>query len=725
MDISHIISSLNEPQRLAVTSEADRLLVLAGAGSGKTRVLVHRIAWLIQAENHSPFEILAVTFTNKAAAEMRYRIEDLLNIPVSGMWVGTFHGLAHRLLRTHWQDAKLPQSFQILDSDDQLRLIKRIMKEQGIDDARIPPKQVQWYINHCKDEGRRADHIEEFDMIAKWQLQIYHSYEDACQRGGMVDFAELLLRAHELWLHNPKLLKHYQERFRHILVDEFQDTNTIQNAWLQLLTTGTTNKMTIVGDDDQSIYGWRGARIEHIQEFDRDFPNADIIRLEQNYRSTGVILAAANSVIRKNESRLGKELWTEASDGDLITVYAAFNELDEARFVAEQIQNWVDDGNSRSEVAILYRSNAQSRVMEEALLRCSIPYRIYGGLRFFDRAEIKNAMSYLRLVEYRNDDTAFERVVNVPPRGIGNRTVEKVREVARDEGSSLWSAAMKVAEEKLLPARAANAIKDFVALINLLDESTQGLALSEQAEHVIESSTLLAHHKNEKGEKGQTRVENLKELVSACQQFGSEVELEGDQSLLSAFVDHAVLESGEGQADEFEDSVQLMTLHSAKGLEFPTVFMVGVEQGLFPSRMSIESLDKIEEERRLCYVGITRAMKHLTICYAESRRLYGKETLNRPSQFLREIPKETMQEVRVNTSVVRPTTFTAGGTNESSVTEHDGVFYEIGQQVRHSTFGEGYILNCEGSGPRARIEVNFDLEGNKWLMAQYAKLEIL
>jgi len=705
--------------------------VLAGAGSGKTRVLVHRIAWLVQAENCSPYGLLAVTFTNKAAAEMRNRIEDLLNMPVSGMWVGTFHGLAHRLLRSHWQDAKLPQNFQILDSDDQRRLVKRIMKELGIDDARMPPKQVQWYINQCKDEGRRAAHVEEFDTIGKWQLQVYQNYEDTCQRGGMVDFAELLLRAHELWLHNPSLLKHYQERFRHVLVDEFQDTNTVQNAWLQLLTSGKDNKITIVGDDDQSIYGWRGARIEHIQQFDRDFPNAEIIRLEQNYRSTGVILKAANSVISRNESRLGKELWTEAADGDLINIYAAFNELDEARFVTDRIQGWVDDGNLRCEVAILYRSNAQSRVMEEALLRSNIPYRIYGGLRFFDRAEIKNAIAYLRLISYRNDDAAFERVVNLPPRGIGDRTIERVRVVARDQGCSMWDAAGQAVEGKLLAARASNAIDQFLKLINQLDEDTQGLPLHEQAEHAIEISTLLAHHKNEKGEKGQARVDNLKELVSACQQFDSEVELDDDQSLLNAFVDHAALESGEGQAEEDVDAVQLMTLHSAKGLEFPSVFLVGLEQGLFPSRASLDSLDKIEEERRLCYVGITRSMKSLTISYAESRRLYGKETLNRPSQFLRELPKETMQEVRVNNSVVRATTFSSGGENasfsmgEKPEVDFDGINYQIGQMVRHGTFGEGYILNCEGNGARARIEVNFDLEGNKWLMAQYAKLELI
>ena len=717
MDVSDILSPLNDAQRDAVAAENQNMLVLAGAGSGKTRVLVHRIAWLVRAEGFSPWSILAVTFTNKAAREMRGRIEDMLQVPAQGMWVGTFHGLAHRLLKAHWKEAVLPQNFQILDSDDQLRLVKRICRELELDESRWPPRQAQWYINAQKDEGLRPQHIEvpPGDVFAHTMLQVYRAYETACERGGMVDFAELLLRAHELWLRSPAVLQHYQQRFRQILVDEFQDTNTIQYAWLRVLA-GKNIPVVAVGDDDQSIYGWRGAKIENIQRFSEDFPATRMVRLEQNYRSTQTILRAANGVIAFNQGRLGKELWTSGETGEPITLYAGFNEQDEARFVVEQIEAWTSNGNERASVAILYRSNAQSRVLEEALIRALIPYRIYGGQRFYERMEIRTALAYLRLMLNRGDDAAVERVINTPPRGIGGKTLEVLRDCARSRDLSLWQAIACVSDEKLLPGRALNALQGFVTLVDELDSGTDELLLEEVVEQVIQGSTLVEFYRKEKGEKGQARVENLEELVSAAKQFVAE---EGDLSPLQQFLDNAALDAGDAQADEYEDSVQLMTLHSAKGLEFPLVFLVGMEENLFPHRMSIEEPGRLEEERRLCYVGITRAMEKLMITYAESRRLHGSETFNTPSRFIREIPAELLQEVRLHTAIARPvSSLTQAQVPDTQLT--------LGQRVYHQIFGEGVVLNFEGRGASARVEVNFDTEGSsKWLVLQYANLQLM
>ena len=731
MDDSSILDPLNDAQREAVAAPPVNLLVLAGAGSGKTRVLVHRIARLMQTEQVSAHAILAVTFTNKAAKEMRGRITEMLGFNPQGMWVGTFHGLAHRLLRMHWQDAGLQEQFQILDSDDQLRLVKRLMKELNLDENRFQPKQLQWFINAQKDEGLRAKHLDPgSDPFQRVQIEFYRQYELACQRSSLVDFGEILLRSHELWLTKPEVLKHYQERFGHILVDEFQDTNTVQYAWLRVLA-GNTGKLMVVGDDDQSIYGWRGAKIENIQQFSRDYPDTQVVRLEQNYRSTGTILDAANALIANNQGRLGKKLWTSGSEGELISLYAGFNEQDEARFIVDTIQSWVGKGNERSSSAILYRSNAQSRVLEEALIRAGMPYRIYGGQRFYDRLEIKNALSYLRLVGNRLDDTAFERVNNIPTRAIGVKTVEVVRQRARDEGISLWQSAHEVIELKLLPARASNALHGFIGLIDRLDNETEGVPLHEQTEHVIAHSGLIDHHLKEKGEKAQSRIENLQELVSATRQFDQEWqrdEAEQDLPVLAAFLDKAALDAGDGQADEFEDSVQLMTLHSAKGLEFPLVFLAGVEEGLFPHKMSMEEPGRLEEERRLCYVGITRAMQKLYFTYAESRRLHGQDNYNRLSRFVQEIPTELMQEVRLKTQFSRPVSFTKSSPPMSSSfagTDIPDTGLMLGQRVLHAIFGEGVITNYEGQGPNARVQVNFDTQGSKWLVVSYAKLQSL
>ena len=719
MDVSFIIDSLNDAQREAVTASQDPLLVLAGAGSGKTRVLVHRVAWLVQVEGISPYGILAVTFTNKAAGEMRSRIENLIGVPTRGMWVGTFHGLTHRLLRAHWQEAGLPQAFQVLDSDDQFRIIRRILKSLELDESRWPPRQVQWFINARKDEGQRAQHIEhKGDPYQRQQIIIYQTYEELCQRSGLVDFAELLLRAHELWLKNPELLAHYQQRFQHILVDEFQDTNTIQYAWLRVLA-GKRANITIVGDDDQSIYGWRGARIENLQRFEKDFPGARTLRLEQNYRSTGIILKAANTLIANNDARLGKNLWTEGNEGEPIQLYAAMNEQDEARFVIEQVQDLIDKGEARSHIAVLYRSNAQSRVFEERLLQTGIPYRVYGGLRFFDRQEIKDALAYLRLCENHQDDASFDRIVNQPPRGIGERTLAVVREGARLQKISLWASAQTLSEDDTLTARARNALGAFLKLIDTLTEELESLALAEQVEHTVQSAGLKDHYAKEKGEKGQARVENLDELINAAREFEYEAEDEEQLESLPAFLSHAALEAGEGQADKWEDCVQLMTLHSAKGLEFDTVFLCGLEEGLFPHKRSVEEPGRLEEERRLCYVGITRAGKRLFLAYAEHRRLHGSESYCMPSRFINEIPADLVEEIRPRIQVSRPYASYAGRQPMESQPQGLG----LGQRVQHAKFGDGVVLNYEGQGAHARVQVNFESAGTKWLVVAYANLQ--
>ena len=721
MDVSPIIDPLNDAQREAVTAQNSHLLVLAGAGTGKTRVLVHRMAWLMQVDKVPATGILAVTFTNKAAREMRHRISEMMDLQGHGLWFGTFHGIAHRLLRAHWQDAGLPENFQVLDSDDQIRMVKRVMRELGIDETRWPPRQAQGFINSQKDEGLRADHIQDNpgDHYTSTMLKIYQRYEKQCQFSGLVDFGELLLRSHELWLHRPELRAHYQRRFKHILVDEFQDTNTIQYAWLQVLA-GAAVPLTIVGDDDQSIYGWRGAKIENIQKFQQDFPNARLVRLEQNYRSTQTILKAANAVIANNQGRLGKQLWTDGKEGELISLYAAFNEQDEANYIADTIAAWVNEGNLRAECAILYRSNAQSRVLEEALLRQGIPYRVYGGLRFYDRQEIRNALGYLRLVHYRNDDAAFERVVNVPARGIGAKSLADIRALAATESLSLWQASERLLEAGAVKGRARTGLQHFMGLVESMAADQDDLDLKQLTQRAIHDSGLRDYHASEKGEKGQARVENLEELVSAMADFGVEDGIDP----LSEFIAQAALDAGEAQAEAHEDSVQLMTLHSAKGLEFPMVFLAGVEEGLFPHSMSLEEPGRMEEERRLAYVGITRAMTRLVMTYAESRRLYGQEKFHAVSRFVREIPSDCIQEVRLRNTVTRPALVQRRSESlfDSEPMAQAGL--QLGQRVHHAKFGEGVVMNCEGSGHHTRVQVNFD-DGAKWLVLAYAPLEPL
>ena len=715
MDVSHILDQLNDAQREAVTAEPGNLLVLAGAGSGKTRVLVHRIAWLLEVEQTRPWSILAVTFTNKAAREMRARIEEILQGPVMGMWVGTFHGLAHRFLRAHWQDAELPQQFQILDSDDQYRLIRRTLKAMNLDEARWPPRQVQGFINKNKDEGLRPRHIDDAgDFYLHQMREIYAEYETACGRGGMVDFAELLLRTHELLRDRPDVLHHYRERFAHILVDEFQDTNAIQYAWLRLLS-GDKHNLFMVGDDDQSIYGWRGARVENIQSFQNDYPETRVVRLEQNYRSSGNILGAANALIANNPTRLGKNLWTRDGAGEPIRRYAAFNEVDEARFVVERIRRYTrDEGYRRSDCAILYRTTAQSRLFEESLIQAQIPYRVYGGLKFFERAEIKDALAYLRLLANPDDDTAFERVANTPPRGIGAKTLDMLREQAREARRSLWLAAEDLVAAGSLPARATGALNRFLALIQGQLGQAENTDLPDLTAHIIEAAGLPEHYRKAKDGKGVDKIENLEELVNATRRFAQELE-EDEGDTLVAFLSHAALEAGEAQVDQYEDGVQLMTLHSAKGLEFPIVFVAGVEEGLFPHRMSMEDPEGLEEERRLCYVGMTRAMQRLYLSHAETRRLHGTENYAYPSRFLREIPAELIEEVRGG-GISRP-----DGTAGTYGSARGG--FELGQLVFHPKFGRGTVLNSEGKGASARIQVNFEDVGAKWLVLAYAQLE--
>lgn len=721
IDPSLLLDGLNDKQREAVAAPLENLLVLAGAGSGKTRVLVHRIAWLISVEQASPFSVMSVTFTNKAAAEMRGRIEELMQGSASGMWNGTFHGICHRILRAHYLDANLPEDFQILDSEDQLRLLRRLIKAQNLDEKQWPAKQVCWWINGKKDEGLRPQHIDVYrDPVTQTYLQLYSAYQEACDRAGLVDFAEILLRTHELLRDKQHIREHYQARFKHILVDEFQDTNNIQYAWLRMLA-GPDCHVMIVGDDDQSIYGWRGANIGNIEKFTLEFPSVNTIRLEQNYRSTKTILQASNTLIANNTERMGKELWTDGSQGEPISVYAAYNDLDEARFVVNKIKLWRDEGGALNDCALLYRNNAQSRVLEEALLQAGLPYRIYGGMRFFERQEIKDSLSYLRLIANRHDDSAFERVINTPVRGLGDKTLETIRFAARDRGCTLWDASIALLNEQVLTGRAAGALSRFVELINALEDDSAEMPLYVQTDHVIKTSGLYTMYQQEKGEKSKARIENLEELVTATRQFEKPEEAD-EMSMLTAFLTHAALEAGEGQADEFDDAVQLMTLHSAKGLEFPLVFMVGVEEGMFPSQMSAEEAGRLEEERRLCYVGMTRAMQKLYLTYAEIRRLYGQDKYHKPSRFIRELPEQCLDEVRMKAQVSRPAS--SGRFSSTAVKENfNETGFSLGARVRHPKFGEGTIINFEGSGAQSRVQVAFNGEGIKWLVTAYARLE--
>jgi DNA helicase-2/ATP-dependent DNA helicase PcrA len=721
MDVSDLIDSLNANQREAVSAPMGHMLVLAGAGSGKTRVLTNRIAWLNRVEGVSPFGVMAVTFTNKAAREMRHRVEHLLGMNVASMWLGTFHGIAHRFLRLHWKEAGLPQAFQILDSDDQLRMVKRVVRALELDDAHYPPKQVQWFINGHKDEGRRPKDVDDQqDPTTQQYVRIYSAYEAACDRAGAVDFAELLLRALETLRDNAALLKHYRERYRHLLIDEFQDTNAIQYAWIRLLG-GETGCVFAVGDDDQSIYAWRGARVENILNFNKDFPDASVIRLEQNYRSSGNILEAANALIDFNGGRLGKNLWTADGEGELITLYNAYNETDEARFIVESILDYVSDkGGRRRDCAILYRSNAQSRVIEEYLVAAGVKYRVYGGLRYFERAEIKDTLAYMRLVTHHLDDVSFERVINQPARGIGDKTVGQIRSYARDFDVSMWQAAKALVDEKGLTPRAATAVGKFISLIESMAETTIEQSLPNMVETISEMSGLLEHFKKDQSERGQSRVENVEELSNAARTFSVNFNEDPEAVLVDEFLAHAALEAGEGQADADEDAVQLMTLHSAKGLEFQVVFMAGMEQGLFPHQRSAEDPAKLEEERRLCYVGITRAEKKLYLTMAEQRRLYGRDQYNPPSKFIGELPSALLEEIRPRMNVSMPV---YQPTQSPRFQEESDTGIQIGQMVTHGKFGVGVVLDHEGRGQQARVQVNFEDAGNKWLVVAYANLQ--
>jgi len=746
MDLSAILNPLNDEQRAAVTAPQEATLVLAGAGSGKTRVLTHRVAYVIAAEGARPHNVLAVTFTNKAAAEMRGRIESLLHVPGQAMWVGTFHGIAHRLLRLHFAEARLPRGFQIMDSEDQQRLIKRLLKAQGIDDTRFTPRDVGYFINKHKDEGLRPAQVKEAnDPIQRTLRKLYFDYEEACQRNGVVDFAELLLRAYELWRDNASLLAHYRSRFTQVLVDEFQDTNSIQYNWTKLIacsaSAGGGGAPFVVGDDDQSIYRWRGARVENLRQFTRDFPGAKLYRLEQNYRSTGNILSAANALISHNSGRLGKNLWTAGGKGEPIRLFAAYNEREEADFVLSRIQDWVRQGGARREVAILYRSNAQSRVFEEVFLSARMPYKVYGGLRFYERAEIKDALAYLRLIANRDDDASFERVVNLPTRGIGAKTVDDLRTRARASGQSLWQTATQLfTGGEVVGGRGAAALIGFLGLIDRLARETQGLPLHEIIDHVVQNSGLVEHYRKDKQDRGEARLENLDELVSAARSFdadgaagsappapgegpgGADAPADAPLPPLEAFLAHAVLESGEGQADAWEDCIQMMTLHTAKGLEFPVVFLAGMEDGLFPHQRSLDDLEGLEEERRLCYVGATRAMKQLYLSYAEQRRLHGMDSYGQPSRFIDEIPAELVEEVRPKVKLSRPMPSVRF---RGVVDEPAAPGMKLGTRVRHGKFGDGVVLNVEGQGPHARVQVNFESAGSKWLMLSYANLEVV
>ncbi|MGE3320409.1 MAG: DNA helicase II [Candidatus Berkiella sp.] len=721
-DVSEpILGELNSAQAQAVSASAKHLLILAGAGSGKTRVLVHRIAWLMANEQISAGRILAVTFTNKAANEMRNRIEKIVGVSTNYLWVGTFHGICHRLLRQHYAEAHLPNNFQIIDADDQLRLIKRLIRERGWDEQDYDPKRAQGFINRQKDEGKRASGvlsstIHEISLFT----ELYRLYEQHCQRFAIVDFAEILLRAYELWRDNNEVLAHYQNRFSHVLVDEFQDTNTIQYAWLRLICSASTHMM-IVGDDDQSIYGWRGAKIENIHRLHKDYQDIVTIRLEQNYRSTSTILAAANALIANNESRLGKELWTQGIQGERLTLYGAFNEIDEARFMVERIRQWVKGGGSFSDVAILYRSNAQSRVIEQALRQMNMPYRIYGGLRFFDRSEVKDVLAYARLLVNCHDDTAFERVINLPPRGIGDRTLENIREHANAHQLSLWEAT-KSYYPKVPSGRISNGLRQFIECIDELVARVTVCPLDQLLQTVLHRTGLLQYVKTQPGERTMARVENLHELVQAAKQFHQAYEeTRGEPqvdaaSSLPDFLSEVALDAGDRDED-LDATIKLMTLHSAKGLEFPLVFLCGLEEGLFPHHRSLQERSLLEEERRLCYVGLTRAMHKLYLTYAQKRAFAGLSGMNRPSRFIEEIPCNLIETANINTKVE-----VLGRSVSSNVTSKDFPF-AMGQRVRHQRFGEGVVVSGDGVGETARVQVNFVHEGKKWLVLTYAKLE--
>ena len=719
MDVSYILDDLNSPQREAVSDESKHSLILAGAGSGKTRVITHKVAWLCKVHNLNPMSLLTVTFTNKAAKEMRGRIENILGEQLNQMWCGTFHSLFHRMLRRHSEEAGLNKSFSILDSEDQNRVIKRVIKSLDLDDATWQPSQAQWFINNQKEEARRKPKIKSnASFIEEKMVDIMNEYQNVCDQEGLVDFSEILLRSYELLTNNKEILEYYQNRFEHILVDEFQDTNEIQYLLLKKLL-GKNSFMTVVGDDDQSIYSWRGAKSSNIKRFQKDFKGVKTIKLEQNYRSTKNILSSANAVISNNPERLGKKLWSENKEGEPLKIYRSFNERDEASFIVDIIKNWTDEGRSLSDVAILYRSNAQSRVLEDSILRAELPYRIYGGVRFYERMEIKNALAYAKLLLDSNNDAAFERIVNVPSRGIGAKTTDNVRQYARAESTSLWDAAKLISQgdEK----KSSKAITSFIEKIELLKTEIEGKNLGEIFEQILESTNLKEFHAKEPGEKGRSRKENLEELISAASGFypvGEDADDERNE--LELFLDQASLDAGENQAKADEDAIQMMTLHSAKGLEFPLVFISGCEEGLFPHKRSLEDPRQLAEERRLCYVGITRAMERLYLTHAEVRNMYGMESFSPISRFIKEIPDEFKYEIRMSSEKPKTSGFVpkiVGGT------EFNGEEFSLGDLVSHDVFGEGIILNYEGEGANARVEVNFSKEGIKWLVLSFAKLK--
>jgi len=712
---------LNEKQQQSVALKEDvNALILAGAGSGKTRVLTHRIHYLVSTKNHHVDDILAVTFTNKAANEMKERLSELLRRPIGRMWVGTFHSLAHRLLRTHPAEANLSPTFQILDSQDQFRIVKRLMKENGVDETKFPIKKVQWFINQQKDEGILPHQIDSgHNYFVKQSAKIFDLYEKHCQTNDLVDFAGLLVKSYELLKNNQSLLDQYQKKFHHILIDEFQDTNRIQYQWIKLLHT-QQNHIFCVGDDDQSIYGWRGAKIENIQKIENDFKPIKVIKLEQNYRSTGNILSASNALIANNPNRLEKSLWTQSGDGELINVFNARSEIEESRFVVSEVENQFNQGRNLSECAILYRSNAQSRVFEESLIYRNITYRIYGGLRFFERAEIKDAMGYVRLIENTSDNIAFERIVNFPTRGIGLSTIEKIRSHASENHTDLFHSSIAIIES--LPARASNALQAFINLIEAISDSSKNLTLSEKVDSILMQSGLMSHYANDKTDKAGSKRENLDELVTAATQYAHEEDNEMNET--KGFIAFATLDSSGDSNKRNQDSVQLMTVHSAKGLEFPVVFLDGLEEELFPSRQSKDE-QKLDEERRLCYVGMTRAMNTLTLSYASKRFIHGNSFYSMPSRFLDEIPINYLNYIKNSSSDMNSRSRQNDPSHYTKMTSTSSSIYSIGQVVKHAKFGLGTVVNCEGSGDSMRLQIKFQKVGTKWLISSYANLELV
>ena len=725
---SDILARLNPQQLKAVTLPHVSALILAGAGSGKTRVLTTRVAWLIQTGQVGPHGVLAVTFTNKAAREMLTRISAMLTINTRGMWVGTFHGLCNRMLRAHYRDAGLPQTFQILDSQDQLSLIKRLLKSLNVDDERFPPRELQYFINGNKEAGLRPASVEAYDEHSKRLTELYAEYDQQCSREGVVDFAELLLRCYELLTRNEILRSHYRRRFSHILVDEFQDTSRLQYLWLKLLA-GSDNAIFAVGDDDQAIYAFRGASAQNIFEFEREFANGSLIKLEQNYRSQGQILEAANALINHNSKRMGKNLWTDAGEGEPLRVYEAVTDADEAAFILQEVKNLRSEGMALSEMALLYRSNAQSRVLEHALFNAGLPYRVYGGLRFFERQEIKHALAYLRLVANPDDDGAFARVLNVPARGVGNRSLEQLQDTSQQRGVSLWQAACANP-----PAgKAGQGVIGFIRLVDGLRQGCLALSLPEVVALVIDRSGLRGHYQSER--EGKDRIENLEELINAAAAFDGEgdalvraedsaaVGLQAQDApagdprlrLLNDFLAHAALEAGEHQAVPGQQALQLMTVHSAKGLEFDAVFLSGLEEGLFPHDNSLNEADGPEEERRLMYVALTRARRRLYLSHAQTRMLHGQARYNIASRFLREIPEHLVRRAgaRMASAAHRVSAYAVPSAASP---------WRVGQDVVHPKFGPGVIVGVQGRGSDARVMVNFHRDGMKELALEYAKL---